>query len=276
MPQPLRKPQEEYAIRTAITPAMAAKYIEMNRLPNRHLKHIHIRILAREMQAGRWQCNGEPLIFDPEGNILDGQHRLHAIVLSGMTIESYLVHGISPGVMPTLDRGSLRSIGDVLGMRGESNRTQLGAALTWLWSYGNGGLQTYHNPVTRPTTGELEAVLAQHPTVRASCAPANLCRALLIPGLATALHYLFCQKDAAMAETFFVTLASGEHLSKSDGRYQLRERLMRNRLDKRKLPAVDIAALTIKAWNAQRGGTEVRALRWRREGDAPEAFPEIL
>lgn len=276
MPQPLRKPQADYAIRTSITPQMAAKYLERNRLPNRHLKESHVAILAREMREHRWQCNGEALIFDVEGNILDGQHRLRAIVQSGVTIDSYIVHGMSPDVMPTLDRGSLRSIGDLLGMRGESNRTQLGAALTWLWFAQHGGLQAYHTPLLRPTLGELEAVLAQHPTIRASCAPANLCRALLIPGLGTALHYLFAQKDAAMAQTFFGTLASGENLRKTDGLYHLRERLTRNRVDKRKLPSVEIAALTIKAWNAFRTGTAVRAFRWRRDGEAPEAFPEIL
>ena len=268
--------QTEYAIRTAITPAMAAKYLELNRLPNRHLKPAHIQILAREMREGRWQCNGETIIFDKEGNIIDGQHRLHAIVLSKTTIETYIVRGISPDVLPTLDRGSLRSIGDLLGMRGESNRTQLGAALTWLWFAENGGMQSYHNPVLRPTMGELEQILSKHPTLRTSCAPANLCRALLIPGLATALHYLFTQKDAAAGHWFFTTLASGENLVKTDGLHQLRERLTKNRIDKRKLPAVHIAALTIKAWNAHRTKSPVRFLRWRLEGDAPEEFPTIL
>lgn len=35
---------------------------------------------ARDMAAGRWVMNGEPLILDPEGNLLDGRHRLAAVI----------------------------------------------------------------------------------------------------------------------------------------------------------------------------------------------------
>lgn len=267
---------EEYAIRTVMTPAMAAEYLAKNTQPNRQLKEAHLALLMRDMQEGRWQCNGEPLIFDADGNVLDGQHRLHAIVRSGVTIETYVVWGMAPSVMPTLDRGSLRSMGDVLGMDGESNRAQLAAALVWLWADAHGGLQSYHNPTGKPTIGELQETLARHPTVRASCAPANLSRLLLIPGLGTALHYLFSKKDAALATWFLMTLGSGEQLTKTDGLYQLRERLSKNRLDRRKLSSVEIAALTIKAWNAHRTGAKVRRLTWRRDGEAAEDFPTIL
>jgi hypothetical protein len=281
-PQPLRKPQAEYAIRTTITPAMATKYLELNQLPNRHLKEAHIHRLANDMYDGRWRCNGESIIFDTDGNILDGQHRLHAIVRSKTAIDTYIVHGMDPEVMSTLDRGSLRSMADILGMQGEINRTQLAAALSWLWSYEHGGLQTYHNPVLKPTSGQMEDTLRRHPGIRASCPHAKHSALLLIVGLGTALHYLFAKKDAHGADTFFATLGHGEQLSKTDGLYQLRERLSKNRMERRKLPAVDIAALTIKAWNAHRTGTKVRLLRWRggsdkgREGNTPEEFPAIL
>lgn len=282
MPQPLRKTQTEYAIRTAITPAMAAKYLELNCLPNRNLRPVHVETLARDMREGRWQCNGEAIIFDKHGNILDGQHRLHAIVQSKTTIESYVVHGLDPSVFPTIDRGNGRIMADVLGMRGEAHRTILAASLMWMDAYERGGLQTYHSGKRRPTVGELDEILRKHPDLRLSCRHGDISRIPLLPGLGTALHYLFTQKNAALATWFMATLASGENLSKADGLYHLRERLMRNRQDKRKLPVVDIAALTIKAWNAHRASARVGILRWNRKAKTPsegyktEEFPMIL
>lgn len=287
MPQPLRKPlrkpQADYAVRTTITPQMAAKYLERNRQPNRHLKESHILRLARDMYHGRWRCNGEPLIFDRDGNILDGQHRLHAIVRSKTAIDTYVVYGIDPDVMPTLDRGSIRNMADILGMQGEANCAQLAAALSWLWAYEHGGLQTHHLKHNRATTGEMEELLLKHPTLRVSCPYGKRCASLVPGGLGTALHYLFAKKDALLANTFFTKLADGEQLSKTDGIYRLRERLQKNRMERRKLPTVDVAALTIKAWNAHRTGTPVALLRWRagsdrygEEGYTPEAFPEIV
>lgn len=282
MPQLLHKPQAEYSIRTTITPAMAAKYLELNRLPNRHLKESHILRLARDMRHGRWRCNGESIIFDKDGNILDGQHRLHAIVRSQTTIDTYVVHGIDSDVMPTLGRGSIRSMADILGMQGEISCTQLAAGLSWLWAYEHGGLHTHHYRGNNPTTGEMDDLLLRHPDLRAGCIYAKRSAHLLVAGLGAALHYLFAKKDTLLADTFFTKFASGEQLLKTDGIYQLRERLQKNRLARRKLPVVDLAALTIKAWNAHRTGTPVQVLRWRgdndrqREGVMQEAFPEIL
>jgi hypothetical protein len=282
MAQALRTTQAEYSTRRTITPQMAAKYLELNRQPNRHLKESHILRLARDMRHGRWRCNGESIIFDRDGNILDGQHRLHAIVRSQTTIDTYVVHGIDSGVMPSLNRGSVRSMADVLDVQGESSCSQLAAALSWLWSYEHSGLHTHHHKANSPTTGEMEELLLKHPGLRASCRHAKRSSPLLVAGLGAALHYLFAKKDALLADTFFAKLADGEHLSKTDGIYQLRERLQKNRMERRKLPVIDLAALTIKAWNAHRTGTPVGVLRWRGSKDrhaewhVPEAFPDIV
>jgi hypothetical protein len=282
MPQPLRKPQAEYAIRTTLTPLMAAKYIELNRRPNRALRPDHVETLARDMREGRWQCNGESIIFDRHGNILDGQHRLAAIVSSQTSIETYVVHGLDPEVFTTIDRGTRRNMADVLGMCGEIHRTILAASLVWIYVHEHGGMQAYHRRDRRPTIGELEEILLKHPGLRQSCRYGHGSRTPLLPGLGTALHYLFAQKDATLAASFFDRLASGEHLSKADALYALRERLIKNLQARRKLPAVDIAALTIKAWNAHRVGAKVGLLRWRGpskkqgDGNMPEEFPAIL
>ena len=54
---------------------------------NRRLSPVRIRKFADEMQNGMWVYNGESIIVSESGRLLDGQHRLHAIVDSGAEIE---------------------------------------------------------------------------------------------------------------------------------------------------------------------------------------------
>jgi hypothetical protein len=62
------------------------------------------------MLDGNWKENGETVKLDSNGNIIDGQHRLQAIVDSGVTIELILVEGLNPSVADTIDIGRKRSI----------------------------------------------------------------------------------------------------------------------------------------------------------------------
>lgn len=49
---------------------------------------------GRQMSAGRWQENGETIIVGKSGNLLDGQHRLQAVIRSGVSIMAIIVFGV--------------------------------------------------------------------------------------------------------------------------------------------------------------------------------------
>ena len=57
--------------------------------------------------------------------------------------------------------------------------------------------------------------------------------------------------------------------------YLLRERLLTDRLAKAKLPKLEIVALFFKAWRFYRESRPLRKLFWKRDGAAPEKFPDI-
>ncbi len=46
---------------------------------------------ARDMRNGNFEENGEPIIFNTKGELTNGQHRLTAIVRSGVTLEMVVV-----------------------------------------------------------------------------------------------------------------------------------------------------------------------------------------
>ena len=62
-----------------ITPELAAMWLERNS-DNRKLRKYRAVVMAREMTEGNWKANGESISFDTAGAIVDGQHRLQAII----------------------------------------------------------------------------------------------------------------------------------------------------------------------------------------------------
>jgi hypothetical protein len=88
----------------AITPAMARERVDANReavLAGKHRQRPvadgNKRRLKAAMIAGGFINNGDPIIFDENGYILEGQHRLEACAESGVTITVNIV--VRPSVV---------------------------------------------------------------------------------------------------------------------------------------------------------------------------------
>ena len=52
-----------------------------------------------QMRKGLWVLNGETVCFDANGALMDGHHRLLAIIESGITIEVLVVRGVAAFLM---------------------------------------------------------------------------------------------------------------------------------------------------------------------------------
>lgn len=104
----------------AITPAVAAQYLTCNLL-NRRLRPSVVSNYADDMSENNWIENGEPIQFDWYGNLIDGQHRLSAIVQSGKTLNLWVMRGMDPDAQKRIDSGVNRTFADQLSMRGVIN-----------------------------------------------------------------------------------------------------------------------------------------------------------
>jgi predicted nucleic acid-binding Zn ribbon protein len=67
-----------------VTPEMAERWLGHNKV-NRNLRNRRVDQFARDMRSGRWQLTGEAIKFGKSGNLIDGQHRLWAVIESGCT-----------------------------------------------------------------------------------------------------------------------------------------------------------------------------------------------
>jgi len=262
--------------RMMITPEVAASWLNRN-VKNRPLSQDHVLFLAGVIERDEWIENGESIKFDVHGNLLDGQHRLEAVILADKPIVTLVVFGLQPEVFGTLDLHKKRSTSNYLALSGEHNCTSLAATLR-LFQRCQAGMIMHNNERYQTSNQQLLGILNQHPGIRDSVdyvANTKMMRNLMPASAAGFLHYRFGQKDRKDCRQFFEALVSGAGLDEQSPIYRLRERLLTNRTNKAKLPLTEILAITIKAWNLFRAGKKCQVLVWRRGGLVQEPFPEI-
>ena len=208
-----------------ITPAVAREMLESNIDRNRAIKERHLERLVADMRDGFWDSNnGETLKFDNEGKLVDGQHRLHAIIQSKSTFTLPVLRGVSSDGFDTLDTGSSRTMGDLLSMRNVPSSTTTAAALVTLEQFYTGNFRT-----KSLSHRKLLKRYEEHPDLAQFGSVHNAYRSVFRPNEATFLCYLFTaiapKKGVAFLELIRNGGAAVDHPC-----HILRENLMRYRM----------------------------------------------
>lgn len=102
-----------------ISPQRAAELLQGN-FDNRKLDKAKVKQWASEMTQGRWRLTSQTIAIAADGRVVDGQHRLHACVDSGVTIETAMVYDADPTTFGIVDVGKTRTGNDIWGLAGMS------------------------------------------------------------------------------------------------------------------------------------------------------------
>lgn len=257
-----------------VTPEIAGDYLSRN-IINRPLREATVRRYSDLMKRGHWKLNGEAIKFTTKGKLLDGQHRLTAVIMSGQNVPMTVVHGVPEEGFITLDQGAKRSLRDYLSIAGEINLTQLSASIGWYWKYTNTQMTSRSGKDAWPSAEEGLELLSQHPGLREAVrvVSGKLGRSLGARTPLTVAWYVLGSVDSIERDDFFEGLRSGADLEEDDPIYRLRERLLRNRQSKYKITSVESLALIFKAWNAWRYDRPIKQLVWKHRGELAEDFP---
>ena len=102
-----------------VTPDVARQWLARN-VHNRALSQDRIRIYARDMAAGRWIYTGEPVAFDINGDLANGQNRLHACIAADVPFTTAVAYNLPLDAVRQFDTGKPRSAADVLKMERDS------------------------------------------------------------------------------------------------------------------------------------------------------------
>lgn len=133
---PLRKPSEsawDVQLET-VTPERAKHLLTEANFGNRNLRPHTVSRYTAAIRAGEWRTTPETLSMSPEGRLLNGQHRLHAVVQSGTPCTFLFVYGVDEDVYEVLDRGAGRSVADAL--RADKKLVEAGSLLARLHNEG--------------------------------------------------------------------------------------------------------------------------------------------
>lgn len=106
-----------------ITPTQAEEILKNIHENQRSVRRSHVIRLANDMIRGRWKDNPSPIIFSKEGKLLDGQHRLTALMLAKKSINLFVANDTDQSVYSVLDRGLSRSITDSIHAAGHKQVT---------------------------------------------------------------------------------------------------------------------------------------------------------
>lgn len=273
-----------------VTPDVAAEYLQSN-TRNRAIKPSYLDSLVRAMREGKWVLNGQPVIFDEEGVLIDGQHRLSACVKSGASFITYVVRGVADSrAFTTIDIGKVRGAHDMASYMGSLTANQSKdcvAAARIIRAYELTLDKSEFLGFTKGTdrTNERHEVMAAYALSKLpmllECVEhiGNRFSSIAPRSILTACAYLFATKSKDQSFEFFEMLHDGVFSSPYHPIKLLRDTMMTRDRSARKTAReqnAEIMALVFKAWAAYRKGKEVRLLRWNREGVNRERFPELV
>lgn len=263
-----------------ITPTQARNWLG-NNINNRNMSKRRINIYAKQMVNDEWQVNGEAIKLTDKGILLDGQHRLQAIVQANKTIKSYVITGVGSDVFKTIDTGKGRGAADILAIAGFENATATAAAV-----------KAYHNIMANYKVLEDNrsgrAMMSNQGILKFVQDTKNFAKNVkeamqykkfvkfVTPSNAGALYHLFSKVSAADAAQFFHEVNSGDGLKINRPSYILREKLIsltgHDEIDRRKSKWL-IVLYTIMAWNAFRTKKTLERLPQIHKFNG---YPEIL
>ena len=258
---------------TDVTPALAREWLGFN-THNRNPRQRVTEAYAADMMAGKWQWNGESIKFAADGALLDGQHRLAAIIEADVTIPMLVVRGLPNETQDTVDGGAKRRFSDVLALRGEGAPVALAAITRRVTLWEAGARKSEGFRVT--TNAQMLQTLEKYPWLRDITLPSvHVSKDSGLPVSVTGLcWWLFSQLNSEDTDFFFGRLRDAQHLSKGDGIYELLRLLRESKNVRGERSLTYLTAITIKAWNAYRDGEKLGLLTFRRGGASPERFPE--
>lgn len=250
-----------------------------------------------QMRSGSWKWdNGQTFLFDEDGELIDGQHRMRAISMwqreSGEAPFLLCVRGVSKELADeSIDTGYKRTISDYLKKHGVKNASFVKPVLTVQCTAAEMkrsdslAFLGFTGRMTRRVDGvestfipTLAMMVDQFKRHRkdveywAEVGSKLLQERIASAGLLAAIGFQLAKYNDTNAKLFFSYLTDGSAMKDGDPALVLRETLRKS--VGKSLSRSYISAITVKAWRLWNEGASIRLLRWTSSGPYAEEFPD--
>ena len=231
---------------------------------NRKVSERAVQFLYDQMVAGDWLLTADTIKLGKNGRLLDGQHRLQALVKYGKPIDMYVAEGLDEKVFNVLDTGKTRSAADLLSMKGYKSASNVAGSVRSILLFKNGNFATIETGKMAKASNSqvlrwVEANPEIHEVIQYTWTIYQKFR-FLSHSTITMLYWILSKKSQTDTDTFFEKYATGIDLSETNPIRHLRERLLKDSVNKSKLRVREKVALFIFAWNAFRQKKKMQQL----------------
>lgn len=258
-----------------VTPEVARKWLERN-IGNRPASPAHIANIEKIIRDGRWKMTGDPIRFSKTGKLIDGQHRLQAILNTGATVTCVVMRDLDDEIFDVLDSGKPRQKSDVLfidlGLPVETCKV-LASGSGWALDYERGQYGFYG----RADKSEVLEFVHATPSMIASAVYAQALphQSPAPRSIAAFFHFYASQRDQVAAERFLERFMVGAVNGAGDNLLHMRNLCFTAKLNRRQLGRPEIIWRLIKIWNSEQRGKPIKYFSntAMRQG---EAFPTFI
>lgn len=262
-----------------ITPEIAASMLAKNR-SNRNLNTKHVNFISAQITNGYFRLTGDTIKISKEGVLIDGQHRLTAIVHANIPVSCAVARDVEMEAFEVIDTGKVRGAADVVAISGYNYANSRAAIARHIITY-DAGNDVKMAKGSKNGTADPDAVSNKkildfvektdlNPCIDFAKS-ANLKYGLLSLTEYATYYFLFSRKDAADANDFLSRLAKGTELLEGDPVLVLRRILERNLLSNAKITGRVKRYYIIRAWNAYRDKASITKIPY----DSTYKMPEI-
>lgn len=264
-----------------ITPEIAKEYLKSNNV-NRKQNERYIEFYARIMKEGKWLLNGESIVFDNKGNLLDGQHRLMAVIKADVTIQSIVVRNVDNEAFKTIDQGKARSASDTFSIKGIPNYIDVAAGIRLFIimnrsklgslnssSCGSGSKGKYKISAQE----HMEIYERNHEFWQNEVLFAKMCHRRYkilaiseITGISAYLQLIHGYTNEVV-HNFFVQIFFDE-CTNNNTLAIFRRIVVQDLMSTRKMTGLYKTQLLIKCWKAYKTNTELKCLKWSQDKES--------
>lgn len=260
-----------YSELAEIGPALAKEWLDNYNTHNRPVTQATVDEYARRMLAGMWTMS--TIRWSRDGVLLDGQHRLLAVIQSGVTIRAFVERNLDPAWQNDMDTGLKRGAGDVLALNGIDHKSKRIAAAARVAMCMEAEADIDRR---RFSNAETLAFVTRNPDlIDAIELMATIGTTPLPASVADYAFYRFSLLDADAAYSFFTKFALGADLERGNPILTLRNRLLGGYGADRKISREEQLSLTFRAWNYWRKGERIFRILSNRHGKKIE-IPEPI
>jgi len=236
----------------------ASKWLGCNTENYRKPNDRHVNNLCRDIVNDQFSFTNASIAFDAGGNLVDGQHRLLAVVKSGQPIVSLVVRNMPNGsaANPSIDSGKNRSCAVHLQNHGIQYATEVASVIRCLAAFHRGVKER-----TTITNVELALIASKHDDIAESVVQCRSVKNVATVKILGSWFWIAKQENEVLASHCLDVLKGDVSESTLHPFNKLREVCLKDRASSKKMPPSVILNYFFSAWIKTLRGEQVKVLR---------------